>query len=82
MTPAEAVERYPELAHFAGKPRKQVTLAAALDGYDLLERESRRETLAKYIAADKRGAFDQGALPDRAFIPAAVTRRHRRQNAK
>lgn len=49
--------KYPELAHFADKPAKQRSLAAALDSYDPAEREIRREALGMHIAADKRGAY-------------------------
>ena len=55
---AKAVEDFPELAHHVetGRPADAVRLATALRGYDDIERERRRDILAKSIEADKRRA--------------------------
>lgn len=54
VPPAVPLDRYPELQHYADRPEKAATLAAALDGYDDDERAVRREALAATIAAEQR----------------------------
>jgi ParB-like chromosome segregation protein Spo0J len=53
---SEALDRYPELQHYAdrGDTDSVIRLAGALDGYGISERHHRRELLARTIAADLR----------------------------
>jgi hypothetical protein len=62
---AAAVEAYPELSFYAenGRAADAVRIAAALDGYSPRERKSRRATLAKTIAADRRRLDDPAPAP-------------------
>ena len=51
-----AVEEFPDLAHYADKPERAVTLAAALRAEPETERPRRVENLRKSIAAQQRRA--------------------------
>lgn len=76
--PDADLAEFPELEHFADRPAKAAALATQLRSFEPAEREQRRETLGKVIAAEKDGrlapqpdpAADAIGLADRLFVAA------------